>query len=232
MNNFSTPSAVFERIEPMKVHTLKLMALILVFGGASARSQTLDWGSLTQSTIMDSQGAPLDNTFLFQLGTFDVDFTPTQTNLGQWSANWHTFATAAYSYDPDNLGYFTGTENVQDVSDYANMFQGLQAYLWIHNAADTEYLLATTSSDKWKFPALDPDCCPTGEVTQWSVSDLGTDTPVWGSQLDYHGGGDYAGSILPYPYDLQTSAVPEPASSLLALLGGGLVMTRRRRLAV
>lgn len=228
MNRYSKPFSVLQEITAMKIHILKLVALLLAFG-SSARSQTLDWGSLTQSTIVDSQGAPLDNTFLFQLGTFDVDFTPTQSNLGEWSANWHTFDTAAYSNDPINLGYFTGTENVQTVSDYVNMFQGLQAYLWIRNTADTEYLLATTSSEKWTFPDLNPDCCPNGEVIQWSVSDLGTDAPIWGSQLDNHGGGTYDGSGG--PYDLQTHVVPESGTSMLALLGGCLALIRRRRMA-
>lgn len=213
----------------MNTHILKLVALLLAFGVSSARSQTLDWGSLTQSTIVDSQGDPLDTTFLFQLGTFDVDFTPTQSNLGEWSANWRVFDTAAYSNDPINLGYFTGTENVQTVSNYESMFEGLQAYLWIRNTADTEYLLVTTSSVKWVFPALVEDCCPNGEVTQWSVSDLGSDVPIWGSQLDNHGGGIYDGSGG--PYDLQTHVVPESSSSMLALLGGCLALVRRRRTA-
>lgn len=210
----------------MNVRILYFVALLLAFG-SSARSQTLNWASLTQSTIVDSQGAPLDNTFLFQLGTFDVGFDPTQASPGDWSAHWRVFDTAAYSNDPINLGYFTGTVNVQEVQDYV-MFEGLQAYLWIRNTADTEYFLASASS--WTFPVLDPDCCPIGEVTQWSVSNLGTDDPIWGSQLDNHGGGTYDGSGG--PYDLQTHVVPESASSLLALLGGGLALIRRRRLAV
>ncbi len=208
----------------MSVHHA-LIALTLLCAADIARSQTLDWGSLTQSTIVDSQGDPLDTAFLFQLGTFDVGFTPTQSNLGEWATNWHVFDSASYSYDPDGLGYFTATEDVQNVTGYASTFQGLQAYLWIRDTADTEYFLASAGS--WMFPQLDPECCPTGAVTQWSVSAFGTNDPIWGSQLDYHGGGTYDGSGG--PYDLQTHVVPEAGSSLLALLGGSLALVRRRR---
>lgn len=205
-----------------------LIAFAMLWAADTASSQTLDWGSLTQSTIVDSQGDPLNTTFLFQLGTFDVGFTPTQSNLGEWATNWRVFDSASYSYDPASLGYFTATEDVQDVTGYASIFQGLQAYLWIRNSADTEYFLANAGS--WTFPLLDSECCPTGAVTQWSVSDLGTDDPIWGSQLDNHGGGTYDGSGG--PYDLQTHVVPETSSSLFVLLGGSLALVRRRRRVV
>lgn len=226
MNNFAPPPRVFQRIECMQSQMSKLIALCFLFGAPAAQSQTLDWGSLTGSSIVDSQGSPLDNTFLIQMGAFDAGFTPTQSNISNWSGSWHTFDTAAYAYNPLDGAYFTGTQNVQNVPAYASLFEGLQGYLWIRNGTKSEYLLASAST--WTFPLKDPGCCPNGVPTQWSVSDLGTDVPIWGSQLDNHGGGTYDGSGG--PYDLQTHAVPESASSLLALLGGGLVLIRRRRL--
>lgn len=211
----------------MKAPLANLIALTFMLGAASARSQTLDWGSLAGSTIVDSQGDPLDTTFLFQLGSFDVGFAPTQSNVGQWSASWHVFDTAAYSYNTTDLGYFTGTENVQDVPAYASLFEGLKAYLWVRNDSKTEYFLASAGS--WTFPVKDPGCCPNGVVTQWSVSDLGAAGPIWGSQGGNDGGG---GFTSPGPYDLQTHTVPESESSLLALLGCGLATLRRRRVTV
>lgn len=215
----------------MKEHLSKLIALTFGFVTASASSQTLNWSSLTGSQIVDSQGAALDNTYIFELGAFDVGFTPNDSNLGDWGSEWHVFDTAAYSYNSQAGGYFTGTANLQDVADYDSIFQGLSAYIWIRNTSNTEYFLATATAKQgvaaWKFPTLDPNCCANGDVTTWSVSNLGTDTPVWGSQLDHHSGGVYDGAGG--PYDLQTHVVPEPSGSVLALLGGCICLIRRRK---
>lgn len=208
----------------MKTHLAKLIALLFVFGAEAACSQTLNWASLSGSTIVDSKGDPLNTTFLFQLGTFDVGFMPNNTNIGQWTAKWHVFDTAAYSYNTTDLGYFTGTEDVQDVPAYASMFEGMKAYLWVRNDTQTEHFLASAST--WTFPIKDPGCCPNGLVTSWSVSDLGTGTPIWGSQGSHDGGGDFTS---PGPYDVQTHVVPEAGSSLLALIGCGFALLRRRR---
>ena len=210
----------------MKAHLAKITALTFLLGVASAHSQTLNWASLTQSEIVDSQGVALDeNTFVFELGAFDATFVPDQQNIGQWLDHWHVFDTADYSYDSGSAtSYFTATENVQNVANYTTMFQGLQGFLWIRNSSGTEYFLANAA--QWLFPTLDPGCCKNGEVTTWSVSNLDDDEPIWGSQGDHHGGGEYD---APGPYDIQTHAVPEAGSSLLALLGCGLVMLRRRR---
>lgn len=157
----------------MKASIAKLVALAFVLGAGAARSQTLNWASLSGSMIVDSQGGPLDSTFLLQLGSFDVGFEPTQSNAGQWLSNWNVFDTAAYSYNPTDLGYFTGTGDLQDVPAYASMFEGLQAYLWILNDSGTESFLASASTRV--FPAQDPDCRPNGIMAGWSVCDPGID---------------------------------------------------------
>ncbi len=210
----------------------KLACLIFVLAAATARSQTLNWASLTESTIVNSQGDPLDNTFLFEIGAFADGFVPTDSNIGTWGTKWQAFDTTDYSYDSVALGYFTGTADVQSVPGYTSMFQGLKAYLWIRNTGNTEHFLASTSNDAWRFPLLVPGCCPNGEGPTWSVSDLNTDTPIWGSQLGNEGGGD-PGVLGPpgSPFDLQTHAIPETSSAVLALLGFSIAITRRRRIA-
>jgi len=212
----------------MKARFTPLLALTFLLGAGSARSQTLNWSSLTGSDIVDSQGIALaQNTYVFELGAFASGFTPEESNISQWTANWRVFDTASYTYDQNtSTGYFTGTENVQNVPGYISMFQGLSAYLFVRNSTDTEFFLARPGdTNAWKFPTLDPGCCPNGEVTTWSVSNLTTDTPIWGTQGGIEGGG----SGILGNYDLQTYAVPETSSSLLALIGGGCFLLRRRR---
>ena len=206
----------------MKAHLTPLFALSFIVGTIDVHSQTLNWASFTNSTIVDSEGDPLDSTFLFQLGVFDASFVPEESNVGEWSGKWTTFDTADYSYNAVDLGHFAGSQVIQEVPNYAAMFQGLKAYLWIRNASGTEFFLASAVS--WTFPVAETDCCPTG-VTTWSISDFGTGTPIWGSQ----NGNDGAGEFTPGPYELQTHAVPEPSFSLLGMVGCGVMLLRRHR---
>jgi hypothetical protein len=213
----------------MKLRISKFIGLFFVIGTLSSHSQTLDWGSLTNSTIVDSQGIPLDplnNAFIFQLVSFDMSFTPSQSNIGDWSSSARVFASAQYSYNSTDLGYFTDTQNIQDVANYTTLFEGFTAYLMIRNAAGTEFFLATTSDGSWRFPTNDTGCCPTGTTT-WSVSNLGTDTPIWGSQGTSHGGGDYDGSGG--PYDIQLHTIPEMSTTLIVIFGGCLALLHRQR---
>ena len=212
----------------MKFPLAKLVCLIFVLAAATAHSQTLNWASLTGSEIVDSHGNPLDNTYVFELGAFTDGFVPDETNVGSWETQWHVFDTAAYSYTPGQLGYFTGTQDVQSVPAYSSLFEGLKAYIWIRNDTETEHFLASTSNDAWRFPLLVPGCCPNGEGPTWSVSDLNTDNPIWGGQLGNEGFGDH---FVSGPYDIQTYVVPETSSSLLTLIGLGFAIARRRRSA-
>lgn len=209
----------------------KLLSLVFLLGTMAVRSQTVNWGSLTGSDIVDSQGQALDNTFIFQLGAFEAGFIPDQTNINLWDEKWRVFDTANYSNSLSSGGYFTGTQDLQDVASYSSMFAGLTAYLWIRNDTLTEHFLST-STDKpgaaeWKFPTLDAGCCPNSGVTTWSVSNFGSDVPIWGSQGSQIGGGDFT---APGPFDIRTHVVPEPTSAVfVALFGFYAAMLRRRR---
>lgn len=213
----------------MKANLFKLITLMFLLGATSARSQTLNWASLTGSDIVDSKGAVLDpNTYVFELGAFTAGFTPVESNISHWdsASNWHVFSTAAYSGNSLDGWVFTGTQNLQDVPAYTSLFQGLEAYIFVRNTTDTEYFLARpAASGSWLFPTLDTSCCPNGTVTTWSVSDLGSGNPVWGSQ----GGNEGGGTGTYGNHDVQTYAVPEAGSSLLAIFGCGLLLLRRRR---
>ncbi len=214
----------------MKLHSAKLIAVFFGISVVAGHSQTLNWSSLTGSDIVDSSGSPLDNSFVIELGTFDPTFSPDDTNIDVWGNHWRVFDVADYSYNPTNGGYFTGTRDVQDVANYASMFAGLTAYIWIYNDTKSEHFLASSTTKpgvaEWEFPLLDPGCCPNGEVTTWSVSNFQNDDPIWGSQGNNHGGGEYS---APGPFDIQTHVVPEPASTLLAVLGLSFALIHRRR---
>lgn len=215
---------------------LLVLPLSIVALTHSQAATTVEWGSLIPSTIVDSTGETLDSSFTFQLGTFLNDFTPTAGNIFDWAANWAVFDQADYN---EELGYFTssagiignGTSDSGFADDDLGLnFVGRQAYIWVFNSpipgSGTEWFLASASS--WIFPEGNDDCCdPSGNV-QWSISDLDSQTPVWGAQLGQIGGGDY--EVTSPSYDLQTfTAIPEPSSLFLLGMGAcGLILRRRR----
>ena len=212
----------------MKICILFLAAACAFISGR-LDGQTLNWGSLAYSDLDDSKGVSLDDSFVFELGTFDPALTPDTSNTDDWFSNWRTFDSAG---DDSANGVLTGTAEVGSVTDYSSLFEGLEAYVWVRNStgpsSDTEWFLARklATPDSWVFPDLDPGCCPTGDVTEWSVSDLGGETPVWRNQGGNLGGGDFD---VTGPYDLQTHVVPEPGACLLGLMGVGMAVLRRHR---
>ena len=95
--------------------------------------------------------------------------------------------------------------------------------MFIRDVSGTEFFLAGAAS--WIFPEKGEGCCPHGLVTEWSVSDLGDDPPVWGSQTGHRGSGVFSAAG---PYDIQTHAVPETRVLLFAAAGCLLFFPRRR----
>jgi hypothetical protein len=212
---------------------IPLFALLL--SATTVRSQTLDWGNEVFGNVRDSGGEALTNAFVFELGAFASGFTPTSANVDQWMDNWHVFDRATYN---ESLGYFAssvqmtpdGGSNSPWLTPGSGSFEGLEAFIFIRNGdlpvPFTEWLLARAST--WIFPTADPDCCPSGLPTQWAVSDMDDESPVWGAQDGIQGGGIVGN---PSPYGLQTHTfVPEPTAFMLFALGGLTVAARRRRL--
>jgi hypothetical protein len=226
----------------MKVFILHLCVAALFFLPNRARSQDLNWGSPINSEIVDSNGAPLDQSFIFQIGAFVGGFIPDGTNTSNWLNYWQVFDAADYNgvESPDDgiVGYFTSTaamtdsglSDSSDLSPLASSFEGLDAYLWIRNSnlpiEGSEWFLARAGD--WVFPVAVPGCCDNQGLVEWSTSDfLVDDVPVWGSQGGTQGDGFYTttGSDT-----IQTfTFVPEPSTAMLvAFLSGAMLMRRRR----
>jgi hypothetical protein len=216
---------------------------VCAFATGSLNAQTFNWGSAVFSDLVDSSGNTLDDTYIFELGSFVNGFTPDETNTSSWIDNWQVFDAAAYNGieetgDDGIYGYFTSTVNMNagGTSDSASLttgalsFEGLDAYMWVRNSdlavEGSEWML--TRADAWVFPAPDDDCCGNGPPIEWSTSDLSSiDTPVWGTQ------GGVAGGGVVYDngnYTLQTATfVPEPSSMLLVMSSAIMLIIRRRR---
>jgi len=227
----------------MKPNPSKIIAVIAALTTAG-HAQTINWGSDVMSNLLDSKGATMGDTFVFELGAFNSGFVPSQDNLASWFGNWHAFDTAAYAPE---MGYFTasvdmqanGTSSPTATVPATPSFANLNAYLWVRNSnvadsASSEWLLVRDTS--WVFPV--PRCCDPTLPLEWSVSDLTpSDVPVYGYQKTPDGSRVGTGDVTytpSYPTGsyLQTgsfSAVPEPCSAVMVLVLGVLGLTDRRR---
>jgi hypothetical protein len=233
---FKTISCIRNLSDGSIVMKTKIISLITLFCFAVADridAQTLNWGNVVGEPIVTSEGNPIDNTFVFQLGAFDAGFVPEFSNANQWLQNWRIFDTAAYD---STFGFSTATAYIRDGVTSAEpgastlSFAGLDAYIWIRNADDavegSEWLLTRAST--WKFPITGGDCCDT-TVLEWSVSDLdSTTTPIIGGHNGVVGPGVFTPPSS--TTGLQTHTfIPEPSSVVCAILASMLVVMRRRR---
>lgn len=226
-----------------KTKSCVLAAVLLLGGLLPARSiLIIEWGTPVLRELYDSYGFELDSSYTWELGAFNPSFTPTATNVEQWSANWWIFDRA--SFNP-GIGFVIGNVILNDDGTSSNTnsyvtnadYQGLDAYIWGYNKKEYEFGLewiwvrhGGTNTNAWTFPtnvsALPPDL----EV-EWITSDLiDSDVPLWGSQLGVIGLG-YASN--PGIYDLQTyTIVPEPSgivAGFLLVAGAGVYHWKRRR---
>jgi hypothetical protein len=210
---------------PPTMRKLLLLLSVAIVLASRVPAQTLNWASPVFSDIVDSQGVTLDNSFTFQLGVFNPGFTPEESNTSEWFDNWIKLDEA--DYDPA-IGYFTASIFLKDVQDYATIFAEREAYLWIRNAntpePGTEWFLGRAGA--WVLPQEVLGCCGNNLPVEWSVSDLETTVPDFGSQGGIEGPGVIVNSGT---FTLQTATfIPEPGSSVLVMLAAMLAIRRRR----
>lgn len=230
----------------MKIPTLTLIVLTgLIAASTPLQAASIGWGNQAFDTLVDSNGAALDSTFTFEIGTFINGFVPTASNLTNWAANWTIFDAATLNTNElfvgsGPLNFFTSTATHQTNSQSSSLFttpgstfaQNTLAYLWAYDSKTVSFtsewalvtdLVATSNSDRWLFPSPSND---TGFLT-WSLADA--DSAVFGKLKDgtIAGGGDF--TVQPATFSLQTHQVPEPGGALLIASAGLLFMLRRAR---
>ncbi len=221
-------------------------ALLLLAASPPAISSTIYWGSAVNDRLYDSYGNPLDDSFIFELGTFG-DFVPTDDNLDFWLENWKVLDRVSYvdgGWDPDT-GFFSssfsllhdGTSSNTGVGSFV-FSPGEQAYIWAYNSQTlnletSEWALITNNStdgnsdDDWIIPALPLECgCGGGdESLEWRLSTA--TQPDFGGINDAYGPGNVSDS--PSSFTLQTAILPEPGGVLLLLSAASFLGLRRRR---
>ncbi len=240
----------FNLIVPMKAHFFRSL-LVLSSMTLATHAQIINWGSSVD--LFSRTGAPITESFVFELGAFTPEFDPAVNPLLTWFDNWHVFDKTTYN---SGFGVVTGTAAMLDDGRSADFpaapvfngiknFEGLPGYIWMRNlenanAAGSEWLVVR--DEGWTFPApvITPNptqgCCDSTLPLQWSVSDLsGTDLPKYGVQAGTSYTQSGQGVVTPpgttnTPY-LQSAfaPVPELSSSVLVMVLGVLGLVDRRR---
>ncbi len=222
---------------------LALAVTLLLGFSTSSHADTINWGDSVGNTVLFSAGAPLNDSVVFQLGTFG-SFVPTTSNMDQWSANWHVFDQAvapSTSGWNSSEGFFSSTATVNSdgtsssgLSPYSFQ-QGEQAYIWAFSpdqslANGGEWALVTNDAatdtnpaNNWLMPsATDQTVLP----LDWRI-DGATDV-IFGGLNSVQGPGDHNSN--PVTFDLQLHAVvPEPGSALFLGVAAVTLQLRRRR---
>ncbi len=235
-----TPITTHFKNNPTFVLMRTLLALLALVS-TTASATTIYWGNANGDTLLTSSGAALDDSFSFELGTFG-SFVPSEGNIQQWGANWKVFdrADTAGGGWTSGASYFTSQATLKTDKTTTStsgttgvQFEaGEQAYIWVFNSKSAvpggEWALVTGSSvgspspTTWKMPA---PADQTGASLSWRIDDASS--IILGGLNSDRGPGQYTSS--PTAYQLQTSAIPEPGSSLLiASVGFGLMLRRRQ----
>lgn len=107
----------------------------------------VDWSSSAFSTHIQSDGTPLDATFIFELGAFADGFVPTAENTALWADYWRVAQRSTYN-EANQL--FAGSYVVEtNASPFGTDAQG---YIWGLSAAHPgQWVLMTNPA--WTWPA-------------------------------------------------------------------------------
>ena len=131
----------------------------------------VDWNSDLFETNLTSIGTSMDDSFVFELGAFDLTdgFVPTSANTDQWAARWRPAQRNFYNASTRGFsGSFGVTSNA---SPFATNEKG---YIWGHHCSgqNGEWILLTSSN--WKWPMVGGSNFPVA----WTVDN--SQTPVVG----------------------------------------------------
>jgi hypothetical protein len=214
-----------------------LAAVFIGFSTLETHAQTLNWGVPVGEQLKDSNGDAIDDSYVFELGAFPLNFNHDEVDVGEWLTHWKVFDSLVYD---TNFGFTTSSVFIlSDVKSNSTRpgvstesFAGLNAYIWVRKGdqpeAGSEWFVGRAID--WTFPTEADPCCPPSTTREWSVSDLGPgETPEWGRQNDVPGLGfsTFTGSLN----GLQTHTfIPEPSTALLTALAAGFGLMKRRRI--
>ena len=151
----------------IRKRTAPVPGMVLLVGCCASlpplEATQITWASNALLVNLQSNGAALDESFVFFLGSFAPGFTPTAGNISQWAARWNTLEATAYN---------STTRRFAESTDYAvnpaGFPTGTRGYIWGTNGrcGAGEWILLTNPA--WAFPAGSSG--PGAPTLTWSAS--------------------------------------------------------------
>jgi len=151
----------------LRKRTAPVLGMVLLLGCCAGlprlEATQITWASNALAVNLQSNGAALDEGFVFFLGSFAPGFTPAAGNISQWAARWNTLEATAYN---------STTRRFAESTDYAvnpaGFPTGTRGYIWGTNGrcGAGEWILLTNPA--WTFPAGSSG--PGAPTLTWSAS--------------------------------------------------------------
>ena len=151
------------------------LVCFLVLAGLCPGAVSIIWQSDLNATNRQSDGVtPLDESFVFELGTF-VGIVPSAENLDQWEGAWRPFGSAAYT--PANKRFSNSKSLTVNTDPFTTT---ARAYIWGRNgtAPGSEWILIGKPS--WTWPNANPGG-PPPFPKEWVVAAATVDDVVLGA---------------------------------------------------
>lgn len=131
--------------------TCQFLVLAVLLAAPRLEARTVTWFSDALQKNLDGSGAPMDDSFQFELGVFSNGFVPTPQNVGQWATRW--VAADSTAYHPTTRR-FTGLSVVADNS--SPFVVGAQAWIFGCRTTPTGTDMILVRNSGWSWPAPDP----------------------------------------------------------------------------
>ena len=128
----------------------------------------IPWSSPFNAPNQNSFGAPMDATFVFELGVFTGSFVPTSSNTTSWAANWNKADQSAYSA---SSARFASVHNA--VGNVSPFTVGKHAYIW--GRSGSQWILFRAPSWTWPNASF-----PSPALVPWTA-DAPTVTTIVGT---------------------------------------------------
>lgn len=141
------------------------LAFVLALGilGRPAEARNINYSCPVFSVLKDSTGQALPADFIWELGAFRGNFTPTAANGDQWSSNWVPLGRTLTN---EAFGFFS--REVALTSNAAPFATGNRGWIWGYNCSSDPGEWVLIGSASWTWPTVNPLAVP----LFWSTDDL------------------------------------------------------------